>query len=137
MQNTFMLKRYFCYGILGLFLENLWTGLNSFLNGDITCNGHSSLIMFFIYGMVVFLEPVFEIFSQQTVFVRIVTYSLMIFMVEYFSGIALGHFKICPWHYYSQFNIDNVIRLDYIFLWMLAGYVYERLYFYFLKHSIR
>lgn len=83
-----------------------------------------------------FLEPVFEIFSRQTIFVRIVTYSTFIFMVEYFSGIFLTKIGICPWHYCTRYNINNVIRLDYIFIWMIAGYVYERLYFYFLRHSL-
>ncbi len=131
-----MFRRFIFYGIFGLFLEMLWTGLNSFINGDMTLSTHSSLIMFFIYGMVVFLEPVFEIFNRQTVFVRIVTYSIFIFMVEYFSGIFLTKLGICPWCYSAKFNIKNVIRLDYIFVWMIAGYVYERLYFYFLRHSL-
>lgn len=131
-----MLRRFLFYGIFGLFLEILWTGLNSLVHGDMTLQAHSSLIMFFIYGMVVFLEPVFNIFIRQTAFVRILTYSVFIFMTEYFSGIILSRFGVCPWHYATRFSINNVIRLDYIFIWMAAGYMYERLYFYLTNHIL-
>lgn len=117
-------------------MELMWTGLNSFVSGDITFSGHSSLIMAVIYGMVVFLEPIFDLFKGQYALVRIVTYSAFIFMAEYYWGIFLRSMGICPWVYSSKYNISNVIRLDYIILWMTAGYVYERLYFYLKAHSI-
>ncbi len=131
-----MLKRFLYYGMFGLFLEILWTGLNSMLSGDFTMTGHSSVIMFFIYGMIVFLEPVFNIYSCQHFLVRVMTYSVFIFMVEYFSGIILTRIGVCPWLYLSRYSINGVIRLDYIVLWIIAGYVYERLYFYFIAHNL-
>lgn len=131
-----MFIRFLFYGTLGTALEILWTGANALVCGDITLTGHSSVIMFFIYGMIVFLEPVFEIFKEQYILVRIVTYSAMILMTEFFTGLMLNYFKICPWAYYSRFNIFNVIRLDYVFLWMIAGCLYEKLYFYFIKHNV-
>lgn len=123
-----MIRRFFYYGIFGIFMEIVWTGVNSFFRGDLTLRGNSSVIMFFIYGMVVFLEPVFELFKNQCFFVRIVTYSVFIFAVEYYSGILLTSIGVCPWHYSSAFSIDSVIRLDYIVIWAIAGYAYERLY---------
>lgn len=131
-----MTKRFLLYGAFGIFLEILWTSINSCISGDLTFTGHSSLIMFFIYGMVLFLEPLFELFSHQYTFVRIVTYSMFIFSMEYFSGIFLTKLSMCPWFYDGKYNISNVIRLDYIILWMAAGYVYERLYFYFSSHNL-
>ncbi|MGN1319120.1 MAG: hypothetical protein ACI4VF_08885 [Lachnospirales bacterium] len=129
-----MLRRFFIYGISGIFLEILWTGVNSFIKGDFTFTGHSSVIMFFVYGMVVFLEPLFENFIGQNLLIRVVTYSVMILMTEFFVGKILMYFGICPWVYKSRFNIDNVIRLDYFFPWMAAGFLYERLYFYLKNH---
>ncbi len=131
-----MIKRFVVYGMSGVFMEIVWTGLNALLRGDITLTGHTSVIMFFIYGGAVFLEPLFSVFKGQYVYVRIVTYSVFIFMAEYFSGRFLMSLGMCPWAYYSTFNISNVIRLDYIVLWMAAGYVYERLYFYFVSHNL-
>lgn len=131
-----IIRRFIFYGIFGLFLELLWTGLNSFVDGDMTFYAHSSLIMFFIYGMVVLIEPLFNIFKNQSVLVRTVTYSVFILMMEYYSGTILNYGGICPWYYETGFNVENVIRLDYIVLWMLAGYVYERLYFYFAGHNL-
>lgn len=131
-----MFIRFLIYGALGTALEILWTGTNSLFGGDITLTGHSSVIMFFIYGSIIFLEPVFEIFKEQYLLVRIVTYSGIILMAEFFSGIILNYFGICPWAYYSRFSILNVIRIDYIFVWMCAGCIYERLYFYFRRHRV-
>lgn len=131
-----MFKRFLCYGILGIFLEITWTSLYSLTEGDYSLYGHSSFFMFFIYGMVVFLEPVFEIFKKQNVLVRTLTYAALIFTAEYFSGSVLKYFGICPWVYTTRFNINGLIRIDYIFIWITAGYIYERLYFYFSSHNI-
>lgn len=124
-----MLKRFFYYGISGNLLELLWTGINSFFSGDLRLMGHSSLVMFFIYGMAVFMEPVFTIFKEQFVAVRLLTYSSMIFMMEYYSGLFLNKFYICPWYYNSIFNVNHIIRLDYIILWCIVGYVYEKMFY--------
>ena len=48
-----MLRRYFIYGNLGIFMEVFWTGMQSFIKrGDICLTGTTSVIMFFIYGLV-------------------------------------------------------------------------------------
>ena len=48
--NITMLRRYFIYGNLGIFMEVFWTGMQSFIKrGDICLTGTTSVIMFFIY----------------------------------------------------------------------------------------
>lgn len=125
-----MIKRGFFYGTIGLMFEVCWTGLCSLLNGDFTMTAHTSLVMLPVYGMVVFLEPMFRYLVEWRVniFIRGMCYALMIFACEYFSGKVLNLLGICPWLYTSSLNIEGVIRLDYAPLWVIAGIVYEQIF---------
>ena len=107
-------------------MEILWTGL---LSGKRTLKGTTSLWMFPIYGMAVFMEPVFILFRVWPFFVRGVVYMLCIFAAEYLSGLSLKTADLCPWDYsHSKFNINGVICLDYAPLWFGAGLFYEWLF---------
>ena len=122
-----MLKRGFYYGLIGLMLEIAWTAFCSMLKGDMSLRAHTSLIMLPIYGMVLFLEPMFCALRgvRLPALIRGLCYAVMIFAFEYLSGRMLMLIGICPWHYYGRFNIDGVIRLDYLPLWVFAGLMYE------------
>ena len=49
------------------------------------------------------------------------------FTVEYFSGMFLKHYNMCPWDYSnSPFQYKGVIRLDYAPVWFLVGIIYEK-----------
>jgi hypothetical protein len=125
-----MIKRAFLYGITGLTLEILWTGFCAFVRGDMSMTAHTSLLMLPIYSMVVFLEPLFDMrLSGVPRFIRGLSYLLMIFACEYFSGKLLGILGICPWYYDSTLSIDGVIRADYAPLWFFAGLMYEEIYY--------
>lgn len=124
-----MFKRFFVYGSLGLSLEILWTGFNSFLRGDLTLTGHSSVIMFPIYGAAVLLEPMFVQLKNCSVLLRGFMYMTLIFAMEYWAGLVLTFFNICPWSYFNAaLNINGLIRLDYGPLWFVVGLIYEFLY---------
>lgn len=124
-----MFKRFFIYGSIGLSLEIFWTGFMSFLSGDMTLTGHSSVIMLPIYGGAVFLEPLFSQLKGSSLFLRGTIYMILIFAVEYWSGFLLTIFNICPWSYLnSALNINGLIRIDYGPLWFSVGLLYEYLY---------
>ncbi len=125
-----MMKRGLIYGLTGLFFEVLWTGLCSLFQGDFSLYSHTSLIMLPVYGMAVFMEPVFIRLTELEIplILRGVYYAALIFACEYFSGKVLSMLGICPWQYTGIYNVEGVIRLDYAPLWMLAGLIYERLY---------
>lgn len=123
-----MVKKILLCGSAGWIMEVVWTGLNSFLAGDLKMMAHTSLIMFPIYAAAAFLIPLKNALSGMPVFLRGVIYALFIFAVEYFTGAVLKSFGICPWDYSgSKFNIDGVIRLDYAPVWFTAGLLFERL----------
>ena len=79
-----MLRRYFIY-VLWNIMEVFWTGMQSFIKrGDICLTGTTSVIMFFIYGLVVFMEPLFKQLRGQSAIVRGMTYGILIFAIEIF-----------------------------------------------------
>lgn len=124
-----MIKRFILYGLFGLLMEIVWTGINSVFRGDRRLRCSTSLWMFPIYGSAVFFEPLMNLILILPIAVRGVTYMLCIFLAEYYTGTALKHFAVCPWDYSkNHLNIQGVIRLDYAPLWFMVGLVYEWVY---------
>lgn len=126
-----MAERFLIYGITGWSMEIFWTGMiNSLLKKDLKMIGFTSLWMFPIYGLFVFLEPVCNRILDWPLYLRGGVYMLAIFAAEYATGWALRHFLgVCPWDYSAaKYNINGLIRLDYAPVWYLVGIIYEKLY---------
>lgn len=110
-------------------MEIFWTGMGSFLNKDYTLRSTTSIWMFFIYGMVVMLEPAYLIMQDWSIVFRGVVYMLCIFAGEYITGGFLKRAELCPWDYTNaRYNIQGIIRLDYAPAWFAAGLVFERVF---------
>ncbi len=125
--NKRMLIRFIIYGLLGMNMEIIWTGLGSISNRSADFVGHTSLWMFFIYGLaVVFLEPVHDLISGQNWFLRGCVWTTMIFMIEFFSGGILRLAGIEAWRYTGEFSVLGLIRLDYAPVWFAVGLLFER-----------
>ena len=121
--------RFLTYGAIGLVLEVIWTGLGSLINRDFTLRSSTSIWMFFIYGMVVVLEPAFVYLTPFSLFIRGIVYMFAIFAGEYLLGIAMKKADICPWDYSdAALSIQGVIRLDYAPVWFAAGLIFEAVY---------
>lgn len=125
-----MLIRFFIYGLLGWGMEIVWTGLHSLFRGDYRLMGTTSLWMFLIYGLAVFLEPIYSLLASRPLALRGGIYMLCIFIAEYAAGWWLrGMVGACPWDYStSRFQIQGVIRLDYAPVWFAVGIFYEKIY---------
>lgn len=125
-----MIERFLLYGFIGWGMEIVWTGLHSLFRKDMKLTATTSLWMFPIYGMVVFLEPVFILLANMPLVLRGGVYMMCIFMVEYTSGFTLQRTTgFCPWDYGgSKYNIDGYIRMDYAPVWFGVGLLYERLF---------
>ena len=127
-KNKTMVKRFVIYGFVGWVIEIFWTGMHSLIIGDLTLQGYTNLWMFFIYGCAVFLEPIHDILSNWRWMVRGLLWVVIIWGIEYTSGLIL--FKILgvyPWYYTGPFAIDNLVRIDYAPAWFVAGLLFERL----------
>lgn len=127
-QNLF--TKFLLCGFTGWCLECFWTGLGSLCkkekNPKLTCQ--TSLWMFPIYGMAALIHPLSKKLKSQCAFVRGGVYSILIVTTEFLTGEILKKFRACPWDYSkSRFNVDGVIRFDYIPVWFFVGLFYEKL----------
>lgn len=123
-------KRFLIYGLLGWLMEILWTGLGSFVQGNIMLTSFTYLWMFPIYGLAVFFEPIHDQIKQLPWFWRGAIWVILILALEYFTGWTLGKLLgRCPWDYRSvtPYHIQGLIRLDYIPAWFVVGLAFERI----------
>lgn len=121
--------RFVLYGLLGWCLEVLWTGLGSFLLGDVTLRSRTSIWMFLIYGLAIFIEPVHDNLRDKSVFIRGGVYTVLIYIIEFTTGLALKLLLgVCPWSY-SNLPLSplNIITFCYIPVWFVAGLLFERI----------
>ncbi|MDR2939838.1 MAG: hypothetical protein LBV08_05885 [Clostridiales bacterium] len=129
-----MVARFFVYGVSGWCMEIIWTGLVSFYKKDYSLESKTSIYMFFIYGLAVFFEPIYKVFSHFPAALRGGLYCFIIFGIEFLVGSAMKTIKICPWDYSgAKYNIKGVIRLDYAPLWLFAGLYFEFVYLFLSK----
>lgn len=124
-----MITRYIIYGFIGWSVEIFWTGLGSFIRGDIKLRGWTYLWMFPIYGMAVLLEPIHNEIREWPLLLRGGVYTALIFSIEYLSGWLLKNtINICPWDYSNiPFSLNGFIRLDYAPAWFIAGLLFEKI----------
>lgn len=90
--------------------------------------GNTSVFMFVIYGMAVFLKPVCALVKNMPVWLRGLVYTVCIFSAEYTTGMLLSRKERCPWNYtHSRYHVNGLIRLDYAPLWFFTGLLFERM----------
>ena len=125
---TRFLKNFLKCGLTGWCLEILFTSMDSLRRRDMTLKGHTSLWMFPIYGSAAILSPVSRLLRGKSALTRGLTYTGLIFSIEYLTGRLLSRRKSCPWDYHrSRWNIGRVIRLDFAPYLFCAGLLFERL----------
>lgn len=125
-----MVKRFVLYGFLGICAEIFWTGMGSLINGDIRLRGFTYIWMFPIYGMIVFLEPIQHKIKNWPLVLRGGVYTILIFFIEYTSGLFLRFLLgVCPWNYTGPLAINGLIRLDFIPIWFCFGIMIEKVHY--------
>ena len=124
-----MMTRFVIYGAFGCLMEVAFTGLWQLRNKNMRLTSTTSIWMFFIYGMVVVLEPFFRVLAPTNFLFRSLVYATCIYVGEFAAGMLLKKARICPWDYsHCPVHVKGVIRLDYLPAWMLAGLIFERVY---------
>lgn len=121
-------KKFILYGLIGWCVEVFWTGLGSLFSGDLMLQSKTSIWMFPIYGLAIFLEPVHERIRLWSIFARGGVYGVLILLIEFSTGMLLRLLLgACPWDYSnSPLSVYGVIRLDYFIVWSFAGLLFER-----------
>lgn len=121
-----MIKKFIECGTVGWCLEIIFTATSNMKGSDKRLKGNTSLWMFPIYGMAVFLMPISRLLKGKPFLLRGSIYTFCIFITEFITGKFLKKNDLCPWNYeHSPYNIDGVIRLDYAPYWFGTGLLYE------------
>ena len=124
-----MITRFIIYGAIGCLMEVFWTGFGALINKNYRLSSKTSLWMFFIYGMIVVLEPFFRLVSPLNFLLRGLIYASLILLGEFITGTLLKRVDVCPWDYsHTRFNVRGVVRFDYLPAWAAAGLVFEQIY---------
>lgn len=127
-----MLQRFIIYGIAGWATEVLFTGLGDFIDsGDPALKARTHFWMFPITAVACLLmELVLLHFSGAPFLLRAPLHIIVIYAVEYLSGATLYYtMKARPWDYSGRgWDVQGFIRLDYAPFWLLAAWLFERVY---------
>lgn len=123
------MKRFIIYGLIGWFLEIIWTGLGSLLSGDVRLTSTTYLWMFPIYGLVVLFEGLHENIRPHPYWARGLFWMVLFFTVEYLTGWLIRSLVgTAPWDYSQAFfQVDGLIRLDYAPVWFAGGLLFEKI----------
>lgn len=115
-------------GLLGWFLEIIFTAFHAFRKRDLRLTGVTSVWMFPIYGLMAFFSPVCRLLKNRSLWFRGLVYTTLIFTGEFLTGLWLSRRQSCPWNYErARWNLGKLIRLDYAPFWFITGLLYERL----------
>jgi hypothetical protein len=127
-KRTNLRRNFLLCGSLGWCLEVFWTGLHALLKGEATMMGHSSLLMFPIYGCAALIQPLYKKIAAIPTFFRGLLYTGGIFLTEFTTGSILKRFHMCPWDYSgTPWQFKGVIRFDYAPVWFLTGLFFEKI----------
>lgn len=121
------------FGAVGITMEVLFTALSDYRSHrDKRLPGYSYAWMLPIYGATpVALERLYPRLKSFSTATRLGVYVPLIMAAEYASGWALRRATgACPWeHNYRQarWNVDGLVRLDYVPAWAVATWLFEAL----------
>ena len=117
-------------GILGWCIEIVWTAFNGIKSENNKFIGHTSLIMFPIYGLASVIKLLSKKLKNKKIptVIRGTIYTIGIFTVELITGSILKKTNNCPWDYSDKkYNINGVVRIDYAPLWFVVGLLFEKI----------
>ena len=122
------IHNYIHCGLLGWFLEMIFTAFHAFRRRDLRLPCTTSVWMFPIYGLAALLAPLGRKMRGRGFVFRGLVYTGLIFLCEFVTGTWLRRRELCPWDYgRAKWNLAGVIRLDYAPCWFITGLLFERL----------
>ena len=121
-------KNFIICGLTGWCIEVAFTSTRSMLKKDKKLTGQTSAWMFPIYGMAATIGVIAPKIAHWPTILRGLFYGSAIMTGEYVTGSILEKADACPWSYAGcKYTIKDLVRLDYLPFWMLAGLLYEKL----------
>ena len=121
-------KDFIICGLTGWCIEVAFTSACALMKKDKKLMGQTSAWMFPIYGTAAVIGEIAPKISHWPMPARGLLYGSSILTVEYITGTLLTKLDACPWSYKDcKYAVNDIIRLDYLPFWMVAGLLYERL----------
>ena len=121
-------KNFIICGLAGWCIEVAFTSAGAILKKDKTLTAKTSAWMFPIYGLAAGIGVIAPKISHWPAPYRALLYGGAIMTGEYITGSLLNKLDACPWSYAEcKYTINDLVRLDYLPFWMLAGLFYEKL----------
>ena len=121
-------KNFIICGLTGWCMEVAFTSASAICKRDKKLMGQTSAWMFPIYGSAALIGEISPKISHWPTAIRALLYGSAIMTGEYISGSLLTKFDICPWSYKGcKYTINDIVRLDYLPFWMIAGLIFERI----------
>ncbi|XP_077351950.1 transmembrane protein 229B-like [Festucalex cinctus] len=126
-----VLSRLYVYALHGCFCEVTFTAVLDWCSlQDRRMMGYSSLWALPMYATAIYLmESVrsWLLTHQQPLSVRLIIYTLFIYMWEFSWGSGLGLLGACPWDYSGyEYNLRGVVTLEYALPWAFAAFIAEK-----------
>lgn len=124
------------FGMLGLLIESVFTGVKSLLKYDITMQTTSYLWMVPIYGLTgyILMYVNVNILGWSTFALRGLVSTFIIYAAEFISGYLLeALIGSCPWRYtdevdpdmHHRFSLMGYIRIDYGAYWFILAVAFD------------
>lgn len=126
--------RFIIFALFGLLLEVFMSSITDFIFHDnVNLRGHTSLWMIFDYGLIGVITPWIRNPMKKigVIFpVRAFVYMILIFIVEYVSGILFHKvFGLRIWDYSEfRYNLQGQITLEFVPVWYTLSLTIEKLY---------
>lgn len=121
-------KNFVICGLTGWCIEIAFTSMGSLGKKDKKLMGQTSAWMFPIYGSAALIGKIAPKIAHWPTPARGLLYGSAIMAGEYISGSLLTKFDLCPWSYKGcKYAIDDIVRLDYLPYWMVAGLLFEKI----------
>ena len=132
MQIKRAFTRFILFALLGLLMEVFFGAAHSYAEGNWNLTGKTSPWMMLDYGLLgLLLAPISTPLIRLGVplVLRAAAYMVLIFVVEYFSGLLFVAMGLRIWDYsHLPYNLHGQITLTYAPYWYALGFACEFLY---------
>ncbi|XP_061766897.1 transmembrane protein 229B-like isoform X1 [Nerophis ophidion] len=124
--------RLYVYALHGCLCEVCFTAVLDWCSiQDRRMMGFSSLWALPMYATAIYLMERLRnwllLTHHQPLPVRLLTYTLFIYLWEFTWGTVLSLLKACPWDYSGyKYNLGGLVTLEYALPWALAAFIAEQ-----------
>ncbi|XP_061646861.1 transmembrane protein 229b-like isoform X1 [Phyllopteryx taeniolatus] len=126
-----VLARLYVYALHGCFCEVTFTAVLDWCSiQDRRMMGYSSLWALPMYASAIYLMESLRgwlLAHHQPLSVRLITYTLFIYLWEFSWGSGLRLLGACPWDYSGyKYNLGGLVTLEYALPWAIAAFIAEQ-----------